>query len=228
MPRLRLRAAAITTGCAFGALILLAAPASAHVRVFAPQARPGHPAALEFRVPSEKAGATTVRVDVTLPPGVTVTHLQPVTGWTAAVRPGVGGVPHLIWTARPGAAIRPDEHRYFRVRVGPLPDVPVLTFNTAQTYSDGSVVEWNEPQTGATPRPFPSPVLTLDPRAAADGTAPSPTAPVTAPAVGTGRTGGGGSVGPALLGTGAFAIAAGVSCVLTGVRRRRRSADGKA
>ncbi|MFF1735713.1 DUF1775 domain-containing protein [Streptomyces sp. NPDC058247] len=52
------------------------------------------------------------------------------------------------------------------VRVGPLPKEASLTFDVAQTYSDGSVVSWNESGTGGEEPDFPAPVLVLDAAAA--------------------------------------------------------------
>ncbi|MFJ6392893.1 DUF1775 domain-containing protein [Streptomyces sp. NPDC091972] len=69
-------------GTAVGSLLLLAGPASAHVRVFSDGATNGAPATLRFRVPSEKADATTIRLDVTLPEGGTPTAVPAAPGWT--------------------------------------------------------------------------------------------------------------------------------------------------
>ncbi len=154
-------------GTAAAALFLLAGPASAHVRVFSDGAKEGSPATLRFRVPSEKADATTVRVDVTLPKGVTPTDVPPAFGWTGKEMPSPeDGATQVMWTATAGHELKPDEHRYFDVRVGPLPKEASIAFDVAQTYSDGSVVNWNERQTGAEEPDFPTPVLVLDAAAA--------------------------------------------------------------
>ncbi|MFC8248482.1 DUF1775 domain-containing protein [Streptomyces chartreusis] len=137
------------------------------MRVFADGAKEGSPATLRFRVPSEKADATTVRVGVTLPKGVTSTGAPPASGWTRKETPSPeGGASQIMWTATAGHELKPDEHRYFDVRVGPLPKKASLAFDVAQTYSDGSVVNWNERQTGTKMPDFPAPVLVLDASAA--------------------------------------------------------------
>ncbi|MGW3942201.1 DUF1775 domain-containing protein [Streptomyces phaeochromogenes] len=137
------------------------------MRVFADGAKEGSPATLRFRVPSEKADATTVRVDVTLPKGVTSTDAPPASGWTRKETPSPeGGATQIMWTATAGHELKPDEHRYFDVRVGPLPKKASIAFDVAQTYSDGSVVNWNEQQTGTKMPDFPAPVLVLDATAA--------------------------------------------------------------
>ncbi|MEU8485043.1 DUF1775 domain-containing protein [Streptomyces sp. NPDC048641] len=45
--------------------------------------------------------------------------------------------------------------------MGPLPKEASLTFDVAQTYSVGSVVNWNESGTGGEEPDFPTPVLVL-------------------------------------------------------------------
>ena len=163
----RAHRATAVLGTAAAALLLLAGTASAHVRVFSDGAKEGSPATLRFRVPSEKADATTVRVDVTLPKEVTANGAPPASGWTWKISTSAeSGVIHIMWTATSGHELRPDEHRYFDVRVGPLPKEPSIAFDVAQTYSDGSVVNWNELQTGTEEPDFPAPVLVLDAAAA--------------------------------------------------------------
>ncbi|MBU3868433.1 DUF1775 domain-containing protein [Streptomyces sp. 4503] len=154
-------------GTATGALLLLAGPASAHVRVFSDGAKEGSPATLRFRVPSEKADVTTIRFEVALPKGVTPTAVPSASGWTRKEIPSRKGGPiHIMWTATAGHELEPDAHRYFDVRVGPLPKKPTLAFDVTQTYSDGSVVKWNERQTGNEEPDFPAPVLVLEAGAA--------------------------------------------------------------
>jgi uncharacterized protein YcnI len=212
---------------ASGALLLLTGPASAHVRVLSDDAQESSPATLRFRVPSEKVEVTTVRVDVTLPQGVTATAVLPAPGWTRGDVTSHGGRPaHIVWTATAGHEIKPDTHRYFGVRVGPLPDRTSLAFDVAQTYSDGSIVNWDERQTGDEEPALPAPVLVLDatgagaeqnqrPRAAqpaATGTD-APARAVAAPASGS-------QASPWLAWTVAGAVVVGAGVVVV----RRRSA----
>ncbi|MDO0924023.1 DUF1775 domain-containing protein [Streptomyces sp. TG1A-8] len=160
-PRCVRRAAVAVLGSCAGSVLLLAGPASAHVRVFSDGASEGHAATLRFRVPAEKPSVTTVRIEVTLPAGVRPVSYPAVPGWTHTQR-SVGTTTHVVWTATAGHEIKPDDHRYFPVRVGPLPHRPSLGFDTVQTYSDGSVVDWNQPTTGDGEPDFPSPQLVLD------------------------------------------------------------------
>ncbi|TMR27494.1 DUF1775 domain-containing protein [Actinomadura geliboluensis] len=169
------------TAMAFGAatamsaamVTLLASPASAHVRVLSEGAEAGRPATLQFRVPSEKEFSTTVRIDIALPEGVTADSVPEIEGWTISRTPQR----HIVWTARAGHEIRPAETQTFTVRAKPLPKEGVLRFDTAQTYSDGSVVNWNQPSTGGREPEFPSPELVLDPVAVRQAPPPSGEAP---------------------------------------------------
>ncbi|MFD3560910.1 DUF1775 domain-containing protein [Streptomyces sp. NPDC058686] len=91
----------------------------------------------------------------------------PAAGWTPRRTPSApDGATHIVWTATSGHELKPDAHRYFDVRVGPLPKEAILTFDVAQTYSDGSVVNWNESGKGGEEPDFPAPVLVLDAAAA--------------------------------------------------------------
>jgi uncharacterized protein YcnI len=135
--------------------------------VFSEGAEAGSPATLRFRVPSEKADTTTVRIDVALPAGVTATGAPPTAGWTRKQIPATeGGAAHLVWTATAGNELKPDQHRYFDVQVGPLPKKPSIAFDVSQTYSDGTVANWNQQPTGDRKPDFPAPVLILDATAA--------------------------------------------------------------
>ncbi|MGV9937250.1 DUF1775 domain-containing protein [Streptomyces olivaceoviridis] len=137
------------------------------MRVFSEGAKEGNPATLSFRVPSEKADVTTVRVDVALPRGVAPTAVPPASGWTRKeVTSPADKATHITWTATAGHEIKPDDHRYFYVRVGPLPKEASIAFHVTQTYSDGSVVNWNQRQTVNKEPEFPAPVLVLDTAAA--------------------------------------------------------------
>lgn len=150
---------------AAGALLLIAPPASAHVRVIG-DVIPGKPATLQFRVPSELRTATTVRIAVDVPNNLTVTGVPPVDGWRTQRAAGPGGRgTRLVWTAKPGHEIKPAASKVFPVRVGAVPDTRSLTFATEQTYSNGTISSWTQPQQGAEEPEFPAPTLLVDPTA---------------------------------------------------------------
>ncbi|BBZ76790.1 hypothetical protein MANY_21270 [Mycolicibacterium anyangense] len=145
------------------AAMLAAAPAWAHVHVDADHTTPGDDAVLTFAVPNESdKGAATTEVSVALP-DLTEVSAEQIPGWTARLDRNVaaGTVKAVTWTAAPGAGIAPDQFALFRVAVM-LPKGDSASFPTTQTYSDGTVVHWDQPTPagGAEPE-HPSPTLAL-------------------------------------------------------------------
>ncbi|BBX33510.1 hypothetical protein MMAG44476_17912 [Mycolicibacterium mageritense DSM 44476 = CIP 104973] len=125
--------------------LLTAAPAAAHVHVDADNAAPGSTAVLTFRVPGESdSGALTTALSVSLP-DVTSARTEVMPGWTAKLDRDVaaGTVRSVTWTAAPGVGISPDQFALFKISVK-LPDSDTVSFPATQTYSDGSVVHWDQ------------------------------------------------------------------------------------
>ncbi|MFD1049237.1 YcnI family protein, partial [Kibdelosporangium lantanae] len=153
-------------------------PAAAHVTVHSDEAVQGAHAEIAFRVPTESATASTVKLRIALPPleGVSVrTH----PGWTdtvttTAIQPAAQHAGHTAetttvseveWTAGPGAAIGPGEYDSFVITAGPLPATDELVFKAVQTYDNGEVVRWIDlpAATSAGEPEHPAPVLTFTP-----------------------------------------------------------------
>ena len=161
------------TGAAMSiALAAGAAPASAHVHVDADDAAPGSTRVLTFRVPGEsEKGALTTQFSVALP-NVASARTEVMPGWTARLDrdAAAGTVRSVTWTAAPSAGISSDQFALFSVSVT-LPDQPSVTLPATQTYSDGTVVRWDQPPLpdGGEPE-HPAPVLNLTgaPRDGAD------------------------------------------------------------
>ncbi len=127
---------------------------------------------------SEK-GATTTEVTVSHP-DLTGVSAEQIPGWTARLDRNVaaGTVKSITWTAAPGAGISPDQFAIFRVAVM-LPTGDSASFPTTQTYSDGTVVHWDQlTQPGGTEPEHPAPTLTLGatPHKVTDPLPPSPSA----------------------------------------------------
>lgn len=186
----RISALVVTVLLTAAAMFTLAGPASAHVTVNSTGAKQGGYAVLTFRVPNESASASTTKLQVQLPAEAPISSVlvEPRPGWTykitkarldTPITTGHGDqitevVREIDWTADGAAdAIKPGEFAEFRISAGPLPKVDVLRFGALQTYSDGSVVAWNEqPAPGSSAAPeHPKPALTLaataaDPHAA--------------------------------------------------------------
>lgn len=172
-------------------LLLLAAPlaASAHVHVDPDQAAPGSYTNLTFKVPTESATAGTVKLVVDLPtttPFTSVSYL-PVAGWTTTVDTEKLAEPvktddgtiteapiRVTWTAEPGVQIAPGQFQQFTVSAGAVPKTGSIALPTHQYYSDGTVVDWDQPTpaSGAEPE-HPAPTLYIDDPAPAEDGAPA-------------------------------------------------------
>ena len=166
-----------TTGAPSRALITLAvtgatmsiglltgtASASAHVRAESDNASPGQTAVVTFRVPGESEnGALTTQLRIALPDvGSARTEVMP--GWTARLDrdAAAGTVSAVTWTAAAGTGISSDQFALFRVSVK-LPEGESVSFPATQTYSDGTVVRWDQPPLpdGGEPE-YPAPVITM-------------------------------------------------------------------
>lgn len=158
-------AASVTAILAAVAILTLGVPlvADAHVKIDPNSAAAGDDIQVTFRVPNESASAGTVRVEIDLPtktPFADASY-QPVAGWTAHVveaklpKPIVNdGVKvtqapvKVIYVADKGVSIAPGQFQEFPIALDLTPDTGSVEFPTIQTYSDGTVVQWNE----ATPR----------------------------------------------------------------------------
>jgi uncharacterized protein YcnI len=203
--------------------------ASAHVTVNPDTAVAGSYPKLTFRVPNESAKASTVKVTVKFPmdhPFASVL-LEKEPGWTATVTTTKLSTPisdddnasitqavsSITWTADADGKIALGEFAEFDVSVGPVPKVASLSFDTTQSYDDGTVVHWNEPTPASGVEPEnPAPVLTISP-AAASTTTSSAGGATNAAAVTTAAAGGTTSIAAATTaaGTGSTSSAAGTA-----------------
>ena len=165
-----------------GLLLALAAPlsASAHVTIDPGQAVAGSYTVVTVKVPNESETATTNRVEVSLPTDTPFTSVRyvPVAGWNAELvkttlpEPVTVGeatvteaVTSVVWTADAGSEIGSGQLQLFPLSVGPIPDTGSIVLPVAQTYSDGTVVNWSDTGDGAE---NPAPVLYVNDAPAAD------------------------------------------------------------
>jgi len=188
MTRTRTRTtAAAAAAAALTGVLVLAAPlaASAHVHVHPGTATAGaDETMLTFEVPNESATATTRSVVIELPTSGAAfgeVSYQPVPGWTAKVVTAhlakpvtvdgakVDEVPSRVEFTAQGAGIADGEDQEFVLSVGPVPHVGRMLIPVQQTYSDGTVVRWDEktPAGGEEPE-HPAPVLYVDDAPPAD------------------------------------------------------------
>jgi uncharacterized protein YcnI len=176
--------AGVVLAVAATAVLGFSAPASAHVTVNPNTATQGGRAQLAFRVPNEKATASTVKLEVQFPQDAPIASVsvKPVPGWSVDLQrvtlaqPVTGShgeqisevIGVITWTASPGAEIAPGQYQEFELSTGPLPNVDQVIFKALQTYSDGEVVRWIDVPTADVPEvDHPAPILRLQPAAAA-------------------------------------------------------------
>ena len=152
------------TGAAMSiGLLAGTAPAWAHVHVDADNPTPGAYSVLTFEVPNESEnGALTTQLSVALP-NVESASTEAMPGWTARLDrdAAAGTVSSVTWTAAPGTGIAADQFALFRISVK-LPDAQTVSLPATQTYSDGTVVKWDQstPPGGAEPE-YPAPAIAL-------------------------------------------------------------------
>lgn len=172
---------------AVATVLVLGAPlaASAHVNVSPNTAEAGDDIALTFRVPNESASAGTVKVEFDLPTKTPFAGAEydPVTGWTAEIVTQKLDEPinndgveiteapvKVIFTAKPGVQIKAGQFEEFAIALDVAPDTGSVEFPTIQTYSDGSVVKWDQktPAHGDEPE-HPAPTVYIDDAPPAEG-----------------------------------------------------------
>lgn len=136
--------------------------ASAHVTVTPDAPAEGASTQVTFRVPSESKTATTTKIKVNLPTDTPFTsvRVKPVAGWTAEVVRGKLPQPVTVngatiteaplsvsWTANEAPSqLTEDQYQMFSVHVGQLPKSgTTVMLPVAQSYSDGSVRNWDDP-----------------------------------------------------------------------------------
>jgi uncharacterized protein YcnI len=166
----------VAGSAALVAMVVVAAPAFAHVSIQPGDASQGGFSTQFFQVPNERDDASTTQVEVTFPTDHPIEHVSvaPVPGWTIDVEMGpidppietedgevTEAVAKITWS---GGEIQPGQFERFPVSMGALPDVDQLVFPALQTYSSGEVVRWVDAPTSDGSEPEnPAPTLTLTP-----------------------------------------------------------------
>jgi uncharacterized protein YcnI len=131
---------------------LVAAPAAfAHAEMTPSVARAKDGQLFTLAVPTEKEGAKTTKIELTPPVGFEVDSFAPSPGWKREVHASGEGeeatVQKVTWS---GGAVPTEEDAVFQFVATPQ-DAKTYTFGVRQTYSDGSVVDWNGPEDSDTP-----------------------------------------------------------------------------
>jgi uncharacterized protein YcnI len=145
----------------------LAAPAlaGAHVTVQPTELKPGGFARLDVRVPNERDKASTTKVQVQFPSGFYFLNYEPKSGWDVKIEKEKLAKPVKVFgenqteqisgvtmTAAKGQkGIEPGQFEDFGLSGGPVPGKAgqSLSFKAIQTYSNGEVVRWIDPNPDA-------------------------------------------------------------------------------
>jgi uncharacterized protein YcnI len=153
MTRRHARVAAVT-GAALVAFLTVTSSAFAHAALSPPVAETGVLQQFTLAVPTEKAGATTTEIQLTVPSGVAIDSFEPEPGWKRTVSSSGSGEAAIVNTVTwSGGAVPTDEDSVFRFQATLTGGSKTYTFGVRQTYSDGSVVEWTGAETSDTPSP---------------------------------------------------------------------------
>ncbi len=105
-------------------------------------------------VPTEKEGATTSEIELTVPSGFGIDSFEPPpAGWKMKVQSTGSGesavVQKVTWT---GGHVPTDQDAVFHFNAS-TGGAKTYTFRVRQTYSDGSIVDWSGPESSDTPAP---------------------------------------------------------------------------
>ncbi|MFD7023659.1 YcnI family protein [Promicromonospora sukumoe] len=212
-------------------LVLLPTVAYAHVGVTPDTTAAESYAGLTFRVPTESDTASTEKLVVDLPTDTPFLSVTPrsLPGWDVEVEVATLDEPfevegatvdeapvRVTWTAQEGNEVPPHEYQEFAVRVGSLPkEGTEIVLPAHQTYSDGSVVDWDDlaGDDGKEPE-APAPVFTTT---AAEGDAHGASAPDDAEAAGDEHGAAAASAEPAVDPVGRWLGAAGIVVGAVGI-----------
>jgi uncharacterized protein YcnI len=159
-----------TIGLAVALLVLLAAPASAHVSANPGTVEAGEAAAITFRVPNETSDANTTSVEIFLPEGTTFdfVSVKAVAGWQHTETKSGDDITAVKWS---GGTIAPGEYQEFSLSFGPVV-AGTLEFKALQTYDDGQIVRWIDPSVEGEDEPeHPAPTVTVTKEGAGDESA---------------------------------------------------------
>jgi len=141
----------VATVVVAAAALVAASVASAHAEVSPPLVVKGESQVFTLAVPTEKENATTTKVELTPPQGFSIDSFIPAAGWKRNVEQTGSGedavVTKVTWD---GGNLPTGEATGFQF-LGQADSSKTYTFGIRQTYSDGSVVNWNGAESSDTP-----------------------------------------------------------------------------
>ena len=133
--------------------LVAAASAAAHAHISPPVALAKAGQLFTLDVPTEKEGATTTKIVLTVPSGFSIDSFVDAPGWKRQVQSTGSGedtvIQSVTWS---GGNVPTDEVSHFAF-LGSTDSSKTYAFSVEQSYSDGSVVNWSGPESSDTPAP---------------------------------------------------------------------------
>ena len=143
----------ISLVCVAAAALVTASVASAHARLSPPVSLAKTLQLYSLAVPTEKENAFTTKIVLTVPKGFSIDSFVPSPGWHRVLQQTGSGedavIQQVTWT---GGHVPTEEDSLFQFLAQPASSGK-YTFQVAQYYSDGSIVDWNQAETAANPAP---------------------------------------------------------------------------
>lgn len=133
--------------------LTVTAAASAHAKISPSIVQAKDSEVFTLAVPTEKEGAATTSIELTVPKGFGIDSFFPSPGWKRSVQSTGSGesavVQKVTWT---GGKVPTGEDAAFTF-LASTSGTGTYTFAVRQTYSDGSIVDWSGPESSDTPSP---------------------------------------------------------------------------
>ena len=143
----------VTGVLATAAALVLTGPAWAHAEMSPSVVVAKRAQEYGLLVPTEKENATTTSVELTVPSGFAIDSFVHSPGWKRTEETNGSGeeaiVQKVTWT---GGKVPTGEVAAFHF-LATANDGKTYEFQVRQTYSDGSIVDWNGPESSETPAP---------------------------------------------------------------------------
>ena len=143
----------ITLASVTAVALVAASAALAHAHVSPPVALAGETQQFSLAVPTEKEGARTTKIVLTLPDGFSIDSFTPSPGWRRQVQQTGSGenavIQKVTWS---GGNVPTGEDSTFWF-LGRPANAATYAFQVQQTYSDGSIVNWSGPESSDAPSP---------------------------------------------------------------------------
>jgi uncharacterized protein YcnI len=153
MPSHPSRALPRTLALASALALVVPAVAAAHAEISPAVSLKGKLQLYSLAVPTEKENATTAKVVLSVPSGFSIDSFAPSPGWQRALQQTGSGenavVQKVTWS---GGHVPTGEDSVFQFLAAPARS-QTYTFTVEQTYSDGSIVDWNGSESSESPSP---------------------------------------------------------------------------